>query len=883
MLLICVALTGFSQKPLIKFRDSVEASAESPFATNVITIINLENKTIDMQIKVSLPYGWSMLGDSSALITLPAREERAIAFTIKKTHLSPANWTEAKVYFISEAIDYSTVGHFYLKAVPIFKASVTPDRSQLYVTELQAVPISFTIKNIGNAKDRYSLSVRNDFLLFNNNSIIELSAGESRSLTIRIDIPIAKWDQFKTEKVYIEIQSKSGVYINRYIEISRIGSRIKDHPSPYDLLDLSLGTGTLINGSTSNYYGSISGKVNLNASELNFSYKSKQYGNNNNLYQDVYSLNFNDRHYKVFLGQVVDAKYFYGMGRGIFVERKDTSGTSIYLSAIKGDKFQPNAGDLVQGGASYLINRNVTMRHDLDFNSHKGVSSYLMNNVIGFSRENQLTAELSVGFGFDQTARGQSMYGLSLGYEFRYKLRNVTVQSKVLVNDNQFPGLNRGGSSVLQQAQLSSGKNKIGLFYIENKSPITSLFTDTLFNTDALRINTKRYGLSYSLASRSSSQSFFFGRIQSSMLTNGLPAYLFMEYNSLSTFFKSLQLDISSTFGMNKEVTYNNSPAIFNNSTLKISSKWCGLTSLFTSLPVLNDSAKFKVDHYTNTFQVSPFFQMSLKNKLRVQVNYSFSKALLDDRSTTNIIANISYAGTGAFDFNAYAMIPVNASKINSLGLGANYVSVTAVKRLNVPVLLVKRYHSLKAVVYNDINNNRKRDKNEPVFDSLPMKINDVSFRTGKGGTIEYANVTKGTYTIDVSQTPRGYMATNGNYQSITLKKDFVKEIPVGKSNTIYGKIKFDLDSLSNIKVSVQGIKVSATDTLGNAYSALANEAGYYYINVPSGYYLVSLNPDAFDNAFRPVRLSYTVEVKNKDEQADFEIRQQRRKIRLLK
>jgi hypothetical protein len=92
------------------------------------------------------------------------------------------------------------------------------------------------------------------------------------------------------------------------------------------------------------------------------------------------------------------------------------------------------------------------------------------------------------------------------------------------------------------------------------------------------------------------------------------------------------------------------------------------------------------------------------------------------------------------------------------------------------------------------------------------------------------------------------------------------------------------LDTLSYNTFSVGQLKVLATDSLGYVYATFTDEAGHFQINLPAGNYIVSLNPDAFDDVIKPVQMAFQVNLLDNDAQSVyFHIKQKARKITRIK
>jgi hypothetical protein len=108
--------------------------------------------------------------------------------------------------------------------------------------------------------------------------------------------------------------------------------------------------------------------------------------------------------------------------------------------------------------------------------------------------------------------------------------------------------------------------------------------------------------------------------------------------------------------------------------------------------------------------------------------------------------------------------------------------------------------------------------------------------------------------------------------------------IPFSKSCVIAGRVSIELDAYRSQTIEPDHILVKAIDSAGKEFSALTNEEGAYFINVPAGVYTVSLNPEAFTGSIRPTMMYQSVDLRSTQEATvNFVLQEKRRPVRLLK
>lgn len=885
LLLAGIGFRAWGQLPVaISFQDSLLADAGTSFTTNIIKLTNRQSKNISLVLTVSCPEGWDVLGGKKIIHVLSPKEETNLPVALRKSAKSMAKWKPVFIRMEAAETGFDSTIQFLIRAEAVYKALLLLTKEeQLVSNQKEFIDISFQIKNVGNAADVYKVSVQNDFFQLRTVTALSAEANETVPVHYKVKIPKEKWPMLKSEQIFISVTGRNGVALSRFITISKLGSLVKEHSSAYEVIDMQGETGLLLNGSKLNYYAGVSGSAKINKTAVSFSYRSKQYGGNNSLYRNLYNLNLTQEKWKATFGQLNDSRFFYGMGTGGYVQKKWGKGSYWYASAVKGDKFLKSAGNMVTGGAAYSL-KKITVQQDVAFNSINNTRSLLVNNRIGILKKENLSAEINFGFGLDRytgVTRAPARIGSSLGYKMTYKGKRFAFDSRMSENSLYFPGLMKGLKNQQHLVQVRAGKLLAGVFY-NNNVTLQNPFKDTVYNSDALTFNTLRYGSSIAIAGKAGSLNVAAGKIKSSVLSNGLSSYNFIEYSSSAMLFKKLSFSLYSTMGMNPKVLYNDKPAVFNTTNARLGFRWGGVSGMYTNIPEIKNSGK--ISQYIKTFNIRPYVQLTLLKKINANLSYNISRTLVDNGLSSYITSSINYFGLrNGFDISTYGVIPIKSSQVSALGVNSAYFTITLRKKFSLPLISTKKFQKLKVQFFEDANHNQQPDAGERLFDSMRLKINDIYFQTTDKGEIYYKNIKKGIYTLDLTATPKGFVPSFGPVQKLEVKGDLTARIPLVRSQVIYGKILFEKDSLSNISFSPAGLKITATDSLNNVFYSLSDSEGNYFINVPSGYYKVSLNPSAFDDTFKPVKLFYQRTVINKDEEIIFEIKQQKRKVRLLK
>lgn len=186
------------------------------------------------------------------------------------------------------------------------------------------------------------------------------------------------------------------------------------------------------------------------------------------------------------------------------------------------------------------------------------------------------------------------------------------------------------------------------------------------------------------------------------------------------------------------------------------------------------------------------------------------------------------------------------------------------------------RHYNVDTFFFRDDNKNGIFDANESGINNGFLKMASEKTETesrnislspvlsDKSGKVTYTNIPQGTYEMDISRMVNedGYFNFNNSRQRVRVNHDTVCYIPFVKAYSISGNLKLSLASISSGKInSAKNIRVTATDSKGQPYSALTDMAGHYVLPVAGKeIYTVSINNPYGGN----------VEVKNNDCKVEF-------------
>jgi hypothetical protein len=159
------------------------------------------------------------------------------------------------------------------------------------------------------------------------------------------------------------------------------------------------------------------------------------------------------------------------------------------------------------------------------------------------------------------------------------------------------------------------------------------------------------------------------------------------------------------------------------------------------------------------------------------------------------------------------------------------------------------KYFDYRGVFFNDLNGNGLWEPAEPPVPNIMVNISrdqgvseqktnfiEVTLITDTEGHIKYTNLPEGNYNLTFL--PLGNLQdlyfVNGPQQRINISSDAVHSVPLAESYKIRGRIILDRDpNSSEGKISLEGIKVTATGPGGQTYSVLTDAFGFYILHIP--------------------------------------------------
>jgi hypothetical protein len=859
---------------------------------NTIKIINTFSSGISVDVGLFAPLGWNVVSIEKTYLDIAPGETQSIPVTLLKQHNATANWLEAKIAIHLKNSADTSFFPFYLKAQPVknFRAIPFSQRIQLGPGE-KTVIIPLKIKNSGNTEGHYNIEYSISFMELKHNIKLALAAKKDTVVTYKVSVPESYLRTLRSELININIKEEEGMIHSYAYILERVSSNASLNKHAYPTIPIVFEGGILSFDNAVTYYGAVSSSITFDSvTNLSLYYRSKDYGDNS-IAKNVYYFSFNHKRWHIYFGQIRDVIQFLTFGNGIKTVY-DLHKGSVSIYANKSRELYINNDN---AGVSFKYNgwKNKVMTNDLLANvDHKtNVNSIIQSNSIKYkNKAKQLAAGISFAFGLENHTNpaihdNNTLWGYEIGYDLSYfHKKSWAVTSTVQFNSNSFPGLYKGYR--MQSHDLKWMLNKslfVDAFYTSNYTK-QSFFRDSIFYYNKLLMNMTRYGIRSGVTFKRMNFVLGYGKASyTSASTNSLPQYDFasgdltINLGSYSQFFFSTMGGYKSDYGKYK------TNILFYTNTGGVSFKFGGVQMLYNNLPLFQDPSDPSIfTGYQTTMYLSPYLNAELlKRKLRARIQYNYSTLSPGDIINQAVSGSISYANIKrGINLQLSGSMPLGNSVLKQ------YAILSLEKKFGVPVITSRKFYNLNITLFNDANNNGKRDADETLLKNVRVYINNTPFVTDGKGCIQYKNIPKDKYVIDFTNTNsiKGIIPANGNTQNIIVTANTKVDIPFKKGKVINGSIIVKIDSFSNQRFDPDRLKVTAVDSSGMKYSTLTDAKGNFFINVPAGHYLVSLNPAAFDDVFKPSQIAYTVDLSySESATVVFEIQQRKRKVNIIK
>jgi hypothetical protein len=244
---------------------------------------------------------------------------------------------------------------------------------------------------------------------------------------------------------------------------------------------------------------------------------------------------------------------------------------------------------------------------------------------------------------------------------------------------------------------------------------------------------------------------------------------------------------------------------------------------------------------------------------------YSYADAGVSDRIWTNITRTIGkgwWAGIEA----AYTHRGSSGTPDESA------VLLTFRHDFEIPVPWLPRRGQVAGQVYNDVNNNGRRDPGEPGLEGVKIDVGPNHALSGPGGEFSFPPMTDGSYPVVITPPEDVHFnqSTGHPMEKTILTKGAITQLAIGmtKPTTCEGNVRFirehsEADVTASYKSEdLSGIEIVCTDSAGRIQRSATRADGFFAIYLDPGTYEIKVNPTTLKSqqSVSPEKLTVKVE-----------------------
>ncbi|MCB0431400.1 MAG: hypothetical protein H6585_10445 [Flavobacteriales bacterium] len=623
---------------------------------------------------------------------------------------------------------------------------------------------------------------------------------------------------------------------------------------------------------------------------------------------------------------ITSSGIFNANGRGISADYKINKDYSVYGSAFRNilyPIYTYAAGTNLTLMKKYRVNTGVSYE-DNQYN-HSNSIAYLIQSGTSFLKHHSVNGSLILGrTAYHKVATIPSsldtnLYGLRWRLSYNYSTKKLRINSTATASTRFFArgGGNRNGHI---GAMYMIDNHKRLNFLLDHYQQYSVRFPDVLyyqgshFTHDMVRLTmsvNKSSRMYYEFGPnfrRTSSNLYYPAYNFTKVIRNtylgayGSARYTLSAFQTLTpsaiigySLIKQTDFDSVPSFNFNKPVLSTNLSLSY-----KVRHWMLSAYYVYGSLNVVDAQYLLQTGRVNQVFYLRPGYERYFMDKtVKVSgfMNYSIRMPSARENSSINLRLDVrnrsgwDFYGQGNAFINSWVDIEEGRQSFKTFNF-----SLGVRKAFDIPQPRLK-YYDVKVVCFKDLNGNKIKDEGEPLIANILTDIKRVKYDkerghgnfaqmellTGPDGQISYTNLPEGTYRF--SFTPLVNLGdlynVNGNEQTVVVNSNTVLFIPFAASYKIKGKIVLTRDRFSSDgNIEVEGIRVTATNEIGEAFSVLTDKDGNYVLSVPqAGYYTISVN-NIFGERFTIDKESYLIEFNGFDTfNVDFSFTEKKRDI----
>lgn len=878
--------------------DTLIANNNRDFLYNNINITNLTDDSISILVTIHMPKGWMTTTQKVLTVSLPANQNTIINLRLLPQQSISADWQTVDIeYRLNKGVETLT-DSFRVKVQEFTKFKARLNMPELVLGAYQKdITFPVYVKNTGNIPQVYEIKFYNNLFNLSYKQELHLEPNADTTYKIPLRLTDAQWSLLRSEEIKVQVGIKDGETMNLIQEVSKIGYMLKEHKSAFQDMPIQIEAGMTAQGTDDiQYYGALHGRLDFeDQKRLTFDVRSKTFAQGQFLDNDIYLVNYESRKWMASAGNIQQLSDFLMDGFGASVTRKwdgENNSAGIY-SMIKS---RTGNSRLFGGDLMLTVKDKIRVFESViaNFDSTNQMNSYMLKQSAITKFNENMSLKLITGIGLEDSRKeligdNGPQVGTSFGYNYSWQHEYINITSNVLINSNAYPGVFKGQRSQNHDVRGVYGRYFLGGFYDFNLRK-QNIYTDTQLFSDVFNLKTLNYGAKSGVSFKNSNVSLAAG-IQNQQQSDslGAPVYVY-RYLNLNT---SVMLGQKSYANLNTYYGTGRLDGQEGASEVNVLSNQGSMQIHFAGLSARYDIGPFFYHEYLKYLEepadysrivLSPYAQVHFfKHSLSVRSQFNYTQNQPADTKTSSLLANVLYHNyRHGFDFNMTGIVPFNQPSAQP------YVTLSFRMYIHVPFVAVRKYYTLKLVLFKDTDLDGKFDDGEEPVPGQMLALNNNLFVSDAEGRVVFKNIEKKDFKADFGYTSkiRGWIPQGGTIQTFAVTGNKTIYIPYKKSKVLSGQLKANMDRNSNLDFKLGNIKVTATanDSVRASYSTLTNNEGEFYFNLPAGMYTVTLSQVAFDDNFRPTEFAQQADLINNDEKTVyFEIKQKRRSINIRK
>jgi len=514
--------------------------------------------------------------------------------------------------------------------------------------------------------------------------------------------------------------------------------------------------------------------------------------------------------------------------------------------------------------------RRLTMIHSRD--PFTGLDASQLSTKSDFRLGADQVLGLEAGYSLEEQRLGGAAprQGFSGGLNYTGNTENFNFNASAVYNSPYFTGLRRG--LLLSDLRIVGKIDKMNSVFTNVRVQLQNArYQDNFNSLLSLGVNKNaiyQYELGYSLrrGGLSVSLSPYFMNQQLTRQVAQADALVYSDWKSSSLRFLANiaynstvhSFSLSADYGYTYLNTSGKPPAPF--SSIKLNTNYTMPLLGFTGLVQVNPyylsdllASTGKTNYNLYSFGPNLHF-IAFKNSLAVQLGgmytyYGFSRSN-------------NYSSTGALRYNMKKNWALTSDIVYSVSkqklISAQYDPVLNATVINsdltfnnrqIRVGIEKQFgrqpntgsKKLELTYFEDRNSNGLREADEPALPGVLVKINKDAALTNSKGKVEFKDMNKQEYAINVTNT-KGWSLREPTL--VFLDKSKKLDIPLVKTQALNGCLKLLASKYLNGKPLLAGIRVNAVDGNGRIYHTLTDDEGAFCFYLPRNKYVVYIETE---------------------------------------